>query len=327
MERGKIALALLLALCSASAAAYVGDGEGDACFADFADNDATVWIGMAFMLTVGLVALAHMFGNASDNEQMKVWAKDEVFSLGVAAVVVVAVVAFTIGSCEVLSAITNDAAIMGEYATSSPFISSYRYLDDLSTSGIGSVETLVKQSLQKQLDATAFLYIGVPTLKSTGVPLRESRKALSAHQEMVMDIMLPLVVSLHAQKYALQLIEIVGMSVLLPFAVIMRIVPFTRNAGNFMLAGVFCLYVFVPATYALGGAAWNNMDPEGVLVSYPQVFSFQDRALGEACTLENCQLYKISSMIPQAIFMPNLALVIFMSGTMALSRALAALPT
>lgn len=322
----KIAFALL-SLIAPAAASYVG-GDASVCYANLGSN--AIWIGMAFMLTVLLVALAYMLGKGSEDEQVQVWAKDEVFALGVSALIVAGVVAFTIGSCLTLSAISNQDG-MGQYQSANPFSSSYRYLDALASRGLSSIESQTKQGLQKQLDATAYLYVGLPTLTSTGVPLKASRKALAQHQEMVIDIMLPLVVSLKAQRAALQIIEIVGLAIMLPFAIIMRIVPFTRNAGNFMLAAVFCMFVIVPAVYVLSASAWKGIEsPQGgsVLVSDPQAFSFDDRAIGAACDGEgvDCPLYRIASLIPQAIFMPNLVIVVFITCTMALSRALGALP-
>lgn len=325
----KVALIVAVFAGAALAANYVGRGENDVCYADFGAHGAAVWIGMAFMLTMGMIALAYMFGKGSEDEKLQVWARDEIFAVGIAALVVAGAIAFTMGSCAVLSSFSSQEGL-GQYASANPFSSSYRYLDDLSRVGLRGVEVQTKQSLQKQLDATAFLYIGLPTIESTGVPIKASKKALAAHQEMVIDIVLPLVVSLKAQKAALQIIEIIGLGVLLPFAVIMRIIPFTRNAGNLMLAVVFSLYVVAPATYVLGAAAWKNVQSpqEGasVLVSDPAVLSFSDRALGAACDESDCALYQIGALIPQAVFMPNLAIVIIMTCAMALSRALQALP-
>ncbi|VVB58703.1 Uncharacterised protein [Candidatus Anstonella stagnisolia] len=318
----KIAFCILcIAAACIAATNYVGRGADDVCFAGLGGR--AQWIAMAFMLTIALIALAYMFAKATENEAAGVWAHEEMFGLGISVAVVAGMVALTIGSCEVLSAYSQSPEISGIYADQNPFLVSYTYLNDLSNNGLWSIEAQTKDSLKKQLDATEFLYVGVPVIKSKGIPTKASLKALSTQKEMVIDMMLPLVVSLKAQKGVLQLIEIAGMAVMLPFAIILRIIPFTRSAGNIMLAVVFGLFVVVPATYVLSAYAWRGIGQNSVLMGGD--FSFKDRAIGDACGEADCQLYQIGSLIPQAVFIPNLVIVVATTCVMGLSKALQAL--
>jgi len=319
---GKIALCIaLLAAVSLAAPVYVG-GEDAVCYADLVGR--ADWIAMAMVLTITIIALAYMFAKATENENLSVWAHDEMFSFGIALLVIAGAVAFTVGSCVVLSSYSSNPQFAGVRASPSPFAVSYAYLDALAAGGISIIERQTADGLRKQMDAVEYLYIGIPVIDSKGVPVKASLKALASHKEMAIDIMLPLVVSLKAQKGALQTIEIMGLAVMLPFAIILRIIPFTRSAGNLMLAAVFAIYVAVPAVYVLSAGAWNEIGSQGG-ADMRTDFSFKDRALGDACTGSDCPLYQISSLIPQAIFLPNFAIVVGTTCVMALSRALAAL--
>lgn len=331
----KIAFCILLAI-GIAAAAYVG-GSDAVCYAGLSGEggrlDPRQWIGAAFLLSCAIIALAYMLSHASENEQLSVWAKEEAFNLGISVLVLVGFIALTIGSCTLLSGYSRQQEVAGVHADANPFATSYRYLDALSKRGIREVESQTRESLQKQLEATKFIYFGWPALVSKGVSTHASLRALSSHKEMLIDLTLPIVVSIEAQKGAIQLIELVGMAVIVPFAVIMRLVPFTRNAGNFMLAIAFALFVVVPAAYVLSAAAWKGVespkDAQGNAVNplADGSFTFRDRAIGLSCSeLEyDCKLYRVASILPQGIFMPNLVIVLVVTCVMGFSRALSAL--
>ena len=152
---------------------------------------------------------------------------------------------------------------------------------------------------------------------------------------------MPIVASLSAQRQLLQVIEIVSTAVLLPFAFVLRILPWTREFGNMLIALFFGLYIVVPTMYAMSGAAFLGVvtnpatHTETVTITPPPplppittvqpIYTFQDFAMQKnsgATPMQNEILYRLGSTIPQAIFIPNFMLVVLVTCIMSLSKAL-----
>jgi hypothetical protein len=270
------------------------------------------WVFMAFALTVFLISFAYMLSKVFESPEMGVWAHDELFNLGVSVVLFAVLVGCFIASCEI---------VQGFSGGMSPFAATYNYLDGIAGNGLNALRDLTKSSLQNQLDATSYLNIGWPASDARGVATKASLRAVSSHKEMVIDLALPLLASIRAQKTVLQILELVSLSVILPFAMVLRILPFTREGGNLLIALSFAMYVVLPAFYALSAEAWKEVveRPWGV-----SVFNYRDWGLdaGAACPAGDCVLFRIGSMIPQAVFLPNLALIMLITCTMAISKGL-----
>jgi len=297
----RYALALVLLLLAASplfaATAYVS-----ACSADAIDNDTKASIGMAFSLIVFLIALAYMISNFMSIPQLSVWAKDEVAHLGLTlAIVLLATVVFATGC----------AASEG-YAGGDPFSVSYKYLDGLADrEGTSVVTSLTVNSLNNQLAATDYIFWGLPITGGGGQAPKADKKALSQSQEMAVDMAMPAIVSLKIQKLLLTLIESYGIKLLLPLAMLLRVLPFTREVGNFLLAVAFGIYVVFPLTYVMNAKAADSILPESVCPS------------GDPMCNDGVINYRSVGMImPQAVLFPNISIVILVGTVMSVTKAL-----
>ena len=288
-------------------------------------GSATFFIASAFMLVSLAIALSYMYAKLTENPAMELWAKDEAANMAITVLLFIGIIAFFQASC----------MISESYFEYNPFQATDYYLDLLINRGLNVIRTLTSGSLNDQLDATRYIYIGAAPIYGEGVATDAYRKGLSAHKELVMDIYLPIIASLNAQKYVLQTIQWVGASLVLPFAFVMRTIPMTREFGNILIAIFFAAYIVVPFLYALSAEIYNEIESSElpcVSCSYARVHNFYTYGLDGTSRYDDSTdsgkdavFYTIGVTLPQAIFIPNLIIVVAITCTMALSKALKAL--
>jgi hypothetical protein len=328
MRTKTFAMFLLLSVTAAWAAVpYVDDGSGvkpicGVSSFNESSGDAISFISLAFALVSFAIALAYMYSKAREDPAMGVWAKDEAYNLIISLLLFVGVLIFFTASCEIAKG----------YSKGNPITASQQYIDRLiSTNGLDMLRTLTFDSITNQLDATKYLYTGLTPFWGGGVALRANRKAYSAHREYLIDLYLPILASLNAQKFVLQGIAWVGAYVLLPFAFVMRLVPPTREFGNMLIALFFGLYIVVPTMYAMSGQVFmsevvNKEVPYTTDSSLQKFHSFGlDNSQTPPADIKSTVFYRIGSTLPQAIFLPNIVIIVAVSSIMALSKALRAI--
>jgi hypothetical protein len=274
-----------------------GEGNGDPFLG------ALPLIFTAFSLTVFMIAIAYMLSKAFQNVAYEVWAKDELAHLGLSCALIFCVFgAFQIGN-----------SIAQSYATglgANTFEVAYNYLDKLVvTDGLDIVRGLTYGSLNDQFAATSYLFIGWPIIGGGGVSPHANKKTWSQQKELLIDIFMPAIISLRVQKMLLNMIEIFGVSVLLPIALVLRVFPFTRDIGNFLIALSFGLFIVLPLTYVLNAKASNEIDTGGGTV-------IVDKVIGSDA------LSSIGKIIPQAVLLPNISIVIVVTFVQALGKAM-----
>jgi len=325
--KAKIFAAILLLAVSALWAAappppdYLADTCGVTSFNQSSGN-ALSFIAVAFALVSTAIALAYMYSKAREDPAMGVWAKDEAFNLIISLFLFVAILAFFTGSCEVAQSYSGNA---------NPITASQQYLDVLiQANGLNILKTLTADSINNQLDATKYIYMGISPFWGDGVAVKANRKSWSAHREYLIDMYTPIVASLTAQKYVLQGIAWMGAYVLLPFAFVLRLIPPTREFGNMLLALFFGIYIVVPTMYAMSGQIFMS-NVQGANAPYTvsglQMFHSYglDNSQSPPADIKTTMLYRIGSTIPQAIFLPNLIIVVAVTCVMAMAKALRAI--
>jgi len=315
----RMIFALLLLVGSLCATCPTGTGYSEVCnVAAFDDcGNATLFIALSFATVAFAIGLAYMYGKLKEDAKFSMWAKDEAQNLLISVLLFVGLLAFFTGSC----------AISASFSSSDPLRTSIGYIDGLlEKNGNDLVRTLSMESIDEQTRATPSLYIGMTPFGGSGVSYRAGYKARSAHKELVIDLYLPFIASLTAQKYLLQTIQWFGASVLLPFAFVMRIIPPTREFGNVLIALFFGLYIVAPALYVMSAQAFSNATAQPVLISGENTFysyGLDGKTVGEDVRLS--AFYRMGSTIPQAVFLPNLVLIVVITCTMAVSKALKAI--
>ncbi|MEM4633590.1 MAG: hypothetical protein QW275_00360, partial [Candidatus Anstonellaceae archaeon] len=193
---------------------------------------------------------------------------------------------------------------------------------------------LTYASVNNQFEATRYWYVGATPFFGHGFSTHANKRALSAQKEFVIDTYLPILASLNAQRYMLTAINWVGLSILLPFAFIMRIIPPTRDFGNMLVALFFVLYILVPLLYAMSGEVFEKIvsEPRCIACNVHNFYVYgldegngTDGGINSGATWKNSVMYRIGSTIPQAVFLPNLILVVAVTCIMSLSKALKAI--
>ena len=314
------ATALVLLSQAYAACPTPGDASYEAvCTIDnfnCSSGDALSFITIAFMLVTSAIALTFMYSKLREDAAAGIWAKDEAYNLLISVLLCVGILAFFSGSCQIAES----------YSGMDPFDASQNYLRTLTqANGVNILRDLTYGSINNQLDATYYLYIGFTPFFGNGVAGRANMRAHSALKEFLMDLYIPMLASLNAQLYILQGIQWVASSILLPFAFVMRLVPPTREFGNMLIALFFGLYIVVPTMYAMSGKVFLEITDETQpwdCVACNDIFHSYglDSEMGKGTTF-----YRIGSTIPQAVFLPNLVIIVTVTCVMSLSKALRAI--
>lgn len=285
-------------------------------------GNALSFIAVAFSLVASAIALAYMYSKFREDPAMGVWAKDEAFNLVVSLFLFVAILAFFTGSCEMAQSYSK---------STNPIMASQQYLDVLiQANGLNILKSLTSDSIANQLDSTKYLYMGISPFWGDGVAVRANRKSHSAHRQYLIDLYTPIIASLNAQKFILQGIAWMGAYVLLPFAFVLRLIPPTREFGNMLLALFFGLYIVVPTMYAMSGNIFmqsvQGRDAPYKVTSLEMFHSYGlDNSQSAPEDIKTTMFYRIGSTIPQAVFLPNIVIVVAVSCIMAMAKALRAI--
>ena len=313
------ALALLASLAAADSA------YSDVCSISSFDNGsgAMQFIAEAFMIVSLAIALAYMYSHLRGDEAAGVWAKDEAYNLVISVILFAGLLAFFQASCSVAQS----------YAGLNPFDSAVNYLDWLmNTNGMSVLRALTYNSLGDQLRATQSWYFGMVPFSGAGAAEYANYRAYSAHKEFLIDLYIPMLASLNAQKQLLLAAEWVGVSLMLPFAFVMRLIPPTRDFGNTLIALFFAIYVVVPLLYSMSGQAFRQIVTNPSCGNVHNFYSYgidggngEDGGANSGATCGNATLFRIGSTIPQAVFLPNLVLIVSVTCVMSISKALRAI--
>ncbi len=326
----------LAALCGAAFATCVSQPTtyAETCGVNsFSDcGDTGTYLAIAFMFVSLAIALAYMYGKLKEDHAAETWAKDEAFNLIITIFLFIGLLLFFNASCTV---------VQGYFPLKNPFTAAEGYIDRLLLSnGLGILQSMTYDSINNQLEATSFFYTSISPFSGSGSAFKANLKSLSAHKEFLIDLYLPILASLNGQKYLLQMLQWMGAAVLLPFAFVLRLVPFTRDFGNTMIALFFSIYIVVPFLYAASGEAYEKIisQPRCEYVDsggncyvhnfYSYGLDNGDATAGGAAsgkTMQKSVLYRMGSTIPQAVFIPNLVAIVAITCTMALSKALRAI--
>jgi hypothetical protein len=316
----KTLLAFTIALFASCAAAAPPTYAETCQVQDFvtADSHAMEFISIAFMLTSAMIAIAYMYSKAREDPRTEVWAKDEAFNLVISVFLFIGLLVFFTESC----------SLAYDYVGQNPFAASRNYLNSLlRANGVNMLRELTYSSISDQLQATWYLYTGIPPFYGTGLAGKANLRAFSAQKEFLIDLYLPFVASLTAQIYIIDAIQWIGAYVLLPFGFVLRLIPFTREFGNIFIALFFGLYILVPTMFAASAGVFSNIvtrpTPECAecTINMFNSYAFEATTTPDANTV----FYRIGSTLPQAIFLPNLILIVTVTCVMAVWKALRAI--
>ncbi len=289
-------------------------------------------IAVIFIMGV-LIAIAYMLAQLLEKPELSVWAKSEIVTLGFSILLIGAVVGTFGLSCTISNSMVfsdsrefANSSVVGSGAPANVFTSpaqrAVQYIDKLTqTYGLRLASDLTRQAVNDQLGAVAYAYWSVPVLDGGGLAYKANQRAWAAQKDILIDLYMPMMISLQVQKFMLNLAMVGVLNILLPAALLLRTFFFSRDIGNLLIALSFAIFFALPVVYSFGFEASANLQkqlcPSGCdpLNPFGQLNIVKDRVVGDSYA-------RIGFISTQAILIPNLALVVMITMTMALNKAL-----
>ncbi len=309
----------------------VSFGFSGACAQNFIDDGAqreiASYAALGFSLVVLLVALAYMAGSTTSNAGLLMFAKDELFHLFMSAVLVVSIGAIMYFSCTVVTAFLDFSlnSLVGTdgmcySGTESPTDVARCYVARLEGSASGMLSYMIRDSIGNEMNSAYVLGLYNPVSGGIMTPTKAYLKTHAMQLDLIeLTFVLPALTSLTVQKiflnFAADLVKY-----LIPVALFFRILPGLRPMGNLLIALVIALYVFVPAIYALNAAMDDAVFRNGVMGCGGMEGFIGDRVMGNCESVYN--FWAVARLIPQAFFLPNLAIAITITFLSAVNKAL-----
>jgi len=320
-----IILIMLLAISSASSCVQ---NAGEEVIA------SAGWIiGIAAMLTTMVIAAAYMYGSVKHDANSLVFAKDELFHLGVSIVLVVAVSGIISSACLVTNYMFqmlfgNSLGLCG--GPDADLIS----MQSCVISGpLGAANSITadfsKMEIENMMYSSWFYTYAVPFSDMVTTVTSAFMKTYAMQLETITNVyMLPVLTSLKLQQIVLNLAARFSITLILPAGFVFRLIPPLRRFGNFLLALSFGLYVILPFFTIFNYSTFN--------ASARYCSKYQD-ALSDTVMGSNGTTYgygstcggthehgfwTVASLIAQAFFLPNLTLALFVTYISAMNKAL-----
>jgi hypothetical protein len=261
----------------------------------------------AIMLSVIIVSLAYMFGKATSNADLLVFSKDELFHLIMTVLIFISIIGIFEGSCHFFGSFLG---------TEGPLTVSKMYSESLLVKGKALLTGLIKSSVNEKFQGATLVGYMMPLLGGEMAFKTSYHTANERQYEILSDVVTAGYVSAGIQFYIIYFLQSFVFPVLLPFGLLLRALPFVREAGNAVLAIVFSLLVILPLAYAINASAlyvpldYCDSDEERVLQDCDSLFGWGG----------------ISSYLFQTVFLPNLAMVVFITAATAMMKVAKVIP-
>lgn len=252
-------------------------------------TDSYLYIIIGVLLSFAIISISFMLGKVLNQIKFVHWAKTEITNTLISIMLVIIILGSMFAFIELNGNIFENA---------------YVYLDSQTSKGISYISELTRSSLNDQFESTYYAFIGTPFSPGGGAgkSYRAYYLVYSTQKDIVVNIVFGTIISLEIQKIILQLIENLSFSLFLPIGIVLRVFPGTRDIGNFIFAFIIGAAFILPLTYALYFNA-----PDSFPISIPNDFAMGD-------------ITPIAILLPQAIFFPNLSLVILVTSVMAIYK-------
>lgn len=297
------------------------------CATDIANTLATtdvgLYIAIVFALNILVISLTYMIGESFHMPNLTVFAKEEIYHLMFSAALLVGfggVVALTCSIADNFLKYSYDTlgVVSNCYPANSDAVSlATCYMNKMDSNAEQLLQKYVQKSIDLQMDSTTIVSITLPLLGGSSTGLWAYRRTYSMQYDMVTDTFLvPSLVSIKMQKVFLQFVDQIALQLLLPLGFLLRIFIPTRYAGNFVLGLVLGVYVIFPMLYALNAAMFEIVFP-----SCSDYSSIIDDHVFGGCG-EKGSFWDVAKLIPQAFFLPNLAVAIFITFVSSVGKAL-----
>lgn len=283
-------------------------------------------IAIALAITVLVIIFAYMVGQFLQKTEYTVFSKDELFHLGVSAVILILIGSIIYSTCT----ITNSFLSLGldKLKVSSPCYGTFKLNGDTSKFAVCSLEkvendakNLLSLSYNKeialQMDSNWVFTNYFPLMGGITTPTNAYKKTWAMQHATVNSMLItPALISITIQKLLVQFSSDSALSLVLPAGLFFRILNPTRQVGNMFIALSIGLYIILPFSYSLNGVMYDVIMPD----CQKYINEISDTVFG-SCS-ESGNFWSIARLMPQAYFLPNLTFALFISYMVGANKAL-----
>jgi hypothetical protein len=293
--------------CSSNATKYI---------LDFDDNKVLLPVILA--LTVFIIVIAFIIGKTTNNQAFIIFYKDELFHLFFSLILLAGFSGILYFSCEATKAFLDfsfsAAGVDDPCASKETLLDvSYCFTDKIYSEARQFSSSLIECMIDSTMHSTWGLSLYIPFFGGISVLTHAYRKTYALQYDSLNTIyIIPSLISLGMQKLFIQFIIDYGEMYLLPLGFFLRLFPGTRQIGNLVIAFALGLFTIIPLMYSLNLAMYT-LKPA------------YDQSITTDHVLQACNGYTFDNaakLIPQAFFLPNLTLAIFITYTSAVNKAL-----
>ncbi len=310
---------LLLAAASFSAPSCVSNAT------DLILSNQGIGIAAAFMLTIVVIAVAYAAGTITANSGLTILAKDELYHLFFSVLLLIGFSGIVVFSCQTISFFYDSSfSQMGTLKCYQPGYS----MDKTSTCYIGLAQSdaeriaqfYIAHHISNMMDSTFAFSVQIPLLDSFTVTADAYKKVHAQQYDMVLNtFVLPALISINMQKIMLEFVNNNVIAWVLPIAFLFRVIVPFRQMGNVLIALAVGLYILIPFMYTLNLAMYDVMGQSCSGFSA----GVTDFVFGPGC--DPYGFWNVGRLMPQAFFLPNLTMALFITFLTAVNKALRAI--
>ena len=257
-------------------------------------------IGVILITVVFGISLVFMISRVLGKREWEALARAELYQAGIAAVWVLIIASAATVTCSTSCSITGD---------SNPFETAITYISDV-RSGLQS-NSMQFFDIAKDVRVKSALSFALPG--GTYLSPWSGCDSVAGNYETFATILAPIIGSLLIQQDALIMVSNIAFQFLLPLGIVLRLIPFLRESGAFVIAMAFALYIVLPLTYVMADKAMAG-------IGFGTIGTHHG---GRDCVDPSGSFNKmktIGTALPQAIFFPALSSIITIAAAKSLAK-------
>lgn len=282
-------------------------------------------IGIVLAFDVSILLIAYMLGSTLNNPQLLVFSKDELFHLLMSVVIFVCIsgmfyffcIFFTFLASSMFTHVDTGACPPSNMDNLGSM--SLCFLNHLSQDTKKIHTYYLDKSIKLQRDSGWSITIELVIMGSTSTNTKAYRKTDSLQYETLANTYLvPAMVSIGIQRNLFNFLSENLLNWVLPFGFLFRMFSPTRQLGNMLIAFAVGAYIFLPLMYTFNAAMYYSTFKNTDCEANSDIIS--DNSMG-GCTSSG-SFWEISKFLPQAFFLPNLTIAVFITFLAAINKAL-----
>lgn len=325
-------LLFLLLLAGAAFSALCVEGATEIILTEQGTNIVVV-IG----LTIVVIAIAYMVGQAMGNAGYIIFAKDELFHLMFSIMLLIGFGGIVVFSCAFFDffyvSFFEESGMFGEAGLESSCYAPGKsmkntascYATIAANDARDLSESYIQEYIGNLMDSTFSWTVQIPFVNALSSTAGAYKRVISNQYDIILNsFLVPALMSISMQKIMLDFVSENAIKWILPIGFLLRVFIPTRRMGNIMIALSLGLYILVPFMYVFNFAMY-----EGVMTDCTDFAdAVCDNAMDSQCTppANTCSnpnsFWNVARLIPLAFFLPNLTLAILITFLGSINKAL-----